>query len=142
MLTDDGKNLYVSWGDYHLLIEKLGDRLGDAAEGLRLGDGRQEKTDVGPLIGLTESQWDAVVDLVGHGAEFPTPPVSVTLPAGWERLMLLDGVQLVDTPSFTDKDVGTFTAPESGTYRFAVFNERDPRLDLLQPRSCRRPEGP
>jgi hypoxanthine phosphoribosyltransferase len=23
MLTDDGKNLYVSWGDYHLLIEKL-----------------------------------------------------------------------------------------------------------------------
>ncbi len=23
MLTDDGKNLYVSWDDYHLLIEKL-----------------------------------------------------------------------------------------------------------------------
>jgi subtilisin family serine protease len=36
--------------------------------------------------------------------------------------------QVSASPSFIVKDVGTFTAPESGTYRFAVFNERDPRL--------------
>jgi subtilisin family serine protease len=36
--------------------------------------------------------------------------------------------QVSATPTFTVKDVGTFTAPASGTYRFAVFNERDPRL--------------
>ena len=36
--------------------------------------------------------------------------------------------QVVATPGFTVKDVGTFTGPASGTYRFAVFNERDPRL--------------
>ena len=23
MLTDDGKDLYVSWGEYHMLIERL-----------------------------------------------------------------------------------------------------------------------
>jgi len=42
--------------------------------------------------------WDAIVDVVGHGAEFPTPPAAVALPAGWERVALHEGVQLVDTP--------------------------------------------
>jgi ribosomal protein S18 acetylase RimI-like enzyme len=41
--------------------------------------------------------WDAIVDVVGHGGEFPTPPASVALPTGWEQLLLLDGVQLVET---------------------------------------------
>ena len=36
--------------------------------------------------------------------------------------------QVSATPTFTDAKAGTFTAPASGTYRFAVFNERDPRL--------------
>ena len=26
MLTDDGKHLYVSWDEYHMLIERLADR--------------------------------------------------------------------------------------------------------------------
>ncbi|MCK9793461.1 GNAT family N-acetyltransferase [Isoptericola sp. 4D.3] len=62
---------------------------------------RRYPVDVSPFAAVRSWEdpdvWDAVVDLVGHGAEFPTPPESVTLPAGWERLMLLDGVQLVDT---------------------------------------------
>ena len=41
--------------------------------------------------------WDAIVDVAGRGAEFPGPPADVALPAGWERVALLDGVQLVET---------------------------------------------
>ncbi|WP_240930516.1 GNAT family N-acetyltransferase [Isoptericola sp. BMS4] len=41
--------------------------------------------------------WDAIVDVVGHGAEFPTPPAGVALPEGWERVFFLEGVQLVET---------------------------------------------
>ncbi|WP_129789015.1 GNAT family N-acetyltransferase [Promicromonospora panici] len=40
--------------------------------------------------------WDAIVDLVGHGAEFPAPPESVVLPPGWERSEPFEGVQLVE----------------------------------------------
>jgi ribosomal protein S18 acetylase RimI-like enzyme len=41
--------------------------------------------------------WDAIVDVVGAGAEFPAPPGGVPLPAGWEQLALHEGVQLVET---------------------------------------------
>jgi ribosomal protein S18 acetylase RimI-like enzyme len=41
--------------------------------------------------------WDAIVDLVGPGGEFPAPPESVELPAGWERGEPFSGVQLVET---------------------------------------------
>lgn len=41
--------------------------------------------------------WDAIVELVGHGAEFPAPPESVALPPGWERGAPFEGVQLVET---------------------------------------------
>ena len=39
----------------------------------------------------------------------------------------LDMSTQVTGPTFT-KDGNTYTAPSGGTYRFAVFNERDPRL--------------
>lgn len=41
--------------------------------------------------------WAAIVDLVGPGAEFPAPPESVVVPAGWERGEPFAGVQLVET---------------------------------------------
>ncbi|MGW8565377.1 GNAT family N-acetyltransferase [Isoptericola sp. NPDC055881] len=57
--------------------------------------------DVSPFAGVRSwdepDVWDAVVDLVGPGAEFPTPPADVALPAGWERVALHQGVQLVET---------------------------------------------
>lgn len=41
--------------------------------------------------------WAAIIDLVGHDADFPAPPESVALPAGWVRGDLFAGVQLVET---------------------------------------------
>ncbi|QAY69273.1 GNAT family N-acetyltransferase [Xylanimonas protaetiae] len=41
--------------------------------------------------------WDAIVDVVGHGATFPGPPVGVAVPPGWRQLEQHGGVQLVET---------------------------------------------
>ncbi|MFE6970401.1 GNAT family N-acetyltransferase [Isoptericola sp. NPDC057653] len=62
---------------------------------------RRYPADVSPFAAVRSwddpDVWDAVVDLVGPGGQFPTPPASVPLPPGWERLALHEGVQLVDT---------------------------------------------
>ncbi|MFD7308415.1 GNAT family N-acetyltransferase [Promicromonospora sp. NPDC059942] len=41
--------------------------------------------------------WAAIIDLVGYDADFPAPPESVALPAGWVRGDVFGGVQLVET---------------------------------------------
>jgi len=57
--------------------------------------------DVSPFAGVRSwddpDVWDAIVDVAGRGAEFPGPPADVALPAGWERVSLHEGVQLVET---------------------------------------------
>lgn len=62
---------------------------------------RRYPTDVAPFAAVRSwddpGVWDAIVDLVGHGAQFPGPPESVELPDGWERGAPFAGVQLVET---------------------------------------------
>ncbi|MEU4365335.1 GNAT family N-acetyltransferase [Promicromonospora sp. NPDC023987] len=62
---------------------------------------RRYPADVSPFAAVRTwddpGVWDAVVDLVGYGAEFPAPPDSVQLPPGWERREPFSGVQLVET---------------------------------------------
>jgi ribosomal protein S18 acetylase RimI-like enzyme len=62
---------------------------------------RRYPADVSPFAAVRSwddpGVWDAVIDLVGYGAEFPAPPESVALPPGWERGEPFEGVQLVET---------------------------------------------
>ncbi|PUB25967.1 FR47-like protein [Promicromonospora sp. AC04] len=62
---------------------------------------RRYSTDVAPFAAVRTwddpGVWDAIVDMVGPGAEFPAPPESVQLPAGWDRGEPFHGVQLVET---------------------------------------------
>lgn len=62
---------------------------------------RRYPADVSPFAAVrtwdNPGVWDAVIDLVGHGAEFPAPPESVALPPGWVRGETFAGVQLVET---------------------------------------------
>jgi len=62
---------------------------------------RRFPADVSPFAGVRDwadpGVWDAIVGLVGSRAAFPAPPVGVELPAGWEPLLRLEGVQLVET---------------------------------------------
>jgi ribosomal protein S18 acetylase RimI-like enzyme len=62
---------------------------------------RRYPADVSPWAAVRDwhdpGVWDAIVELVGHGAQFPAPPESVALPAGWERGAPFEGVQLVET---------------------------------------------
>jgi ribosomal protein S18 acetylase RimI-like enzyme len=62
---------------------------------------RRYPADVAPFAAVRTwddpGVWDAIVNLVGHDAEFPAPPESVELPSGWERGEPFAGVQLVET---------------------------------------------
>ncbi|WP_374726995.1 GNAT family N-acetyltransferase [Promicromonospora iranensis] len=62
---------------------------------------RRYPADVSPFAAVRSwadpGVWDAVIDLVGHGAEFPGPTESVALPPGWERGEPFEGVQLIET---------------------------------------------
>ena len=62
---------------------------------------RRFPADVSPFAGVRDwsdpGVWDAIVRLVGSGAPFPAPPEGVELPAGWQPLLRLEGVQLVET---------------------------------------------
>lgn len=62
---------------------------------------RRYPADVSPFAAVRTwddpGVWDAIIDLVGYDAEFPAPPDSVPLPAGWERGEPFEGVQLVET---------------------------------------------
>ena len=62
---------------------------------------RRYPADVSPFAAVRTwddpGVWDAVIDLVGHGADFPAPPESVALPPGWVRGETFGGVQLVET---------------------------------------------
>lgn len=62
---------------------------------------RRYPVDVSPFAAVRTwddpGVWDAIVDLVGHDADFPAPPESVAVPAGWVRGEVFAGVQLVET---------------------------------------------
>jgi ribosomal protein S18 acetylase RimI-like enzyme len=48
--------------------------------------------------------WDAIVGLVGQGAEFPLPPVP--MPPRWETVSTIDAIQLVETDGLTPRPDG------------------------------------
>ncbi|WP_423464736.1 GNAT family N-acetyltransferase [Promicromonospora sp. MS192] len=62
---------------------------------------RRYPVDVSPFAAVRTwddpDVWAAIIDLVGYDADFPAPPESVALPAGWTRGELHAGVQLVET---------------------------------------------
>ncbi|MFI2486160.1 GNAT family N-acetyltransferase [Promicromonospora kroppenstedtii] len=62
---------------------------------------RRYPVDVSPFAAVRTwddpGVWAAIIDLVGYDADFPAPPESVTLPAGWTRGEVFGGVQLVET---------------------------------------------
>jgi len=62
---------------------------------------RRYQTDVAPFVAVRSwdepGVWDAIIDFVGYDADFPAPPESVALPAGWVRGEPFAGVQMVDT---------------------------------------------
>ncbi|GAB2482852.1 GNAT family N-acetyltransferase [Promicromonospora xylanilytica] len=62
---------------------------------------RRYPADVSPFAAVRSwddpGVWAAIIDLVGHDADFPAPPESVRLPAGWVRGEPFAGVQLVET---------------------------------------------
>jgi ribosomal protein S18 acetylase RimI-like enzyme len=76
-----------------------------AGEHAHLAEGgdlvRRYPADVAPFAAVRTwddpGVWDAIVDLVGPGADFPAPPETVPLPAGWVRGAPFQGVQLVET---------------------------------------------
>ncbi len=76
-----------------------------AGEHAHLAEGgdlvRRYPVDVSPFAAVRTwddpDVWAAIVDLVGYDADFPAPPESVALPAGWVRGDVFGGVQLVET---------------------------------------------
>ena len=62
---------------------------------------RRYPVDVSPFAAVRTwddpGVWAAIIDLVGYDADFPAPPESVALPAGWVRGEVFGGVQLVET---------------------------------------------
>jgi ribosomal protein S18 acetylase RimI-like enzyme len=62
---------------------------------------RRYRTDVAPFVAVQDWQsprvWDALLGLVGHGAEIGLSGDVPELPSGWEQLWRGEGVQLVET---------------------------------------------
>ena len=50
MLTDDGKHLYVSWDEYHMLIERLALKVANSGDAHYQSDGAAAETAAAALL--------------------------------------------------------------------------------------------
>ena len=83
---------------------------------------RRYPEDVAPFVAIRTwddpNVWDAIVDLVGPGAEIGLSGAEVTLPGGWERVGGGAGVQLVETDTLVPRpdveaiELGAADVPE------------------------------
>lgn len=59
--------------------------------------------DVSPFVGVRDwsdpGVWDAILEVFGHGASVGVSHADPVLPAGWEPIFSIPGVQLVETPA-------------------------------------------
>src|SRR3954447_17168506 len=68
---------------------------------------RRYPEDVAPFVAVRSWEdprvWDALIELVGPGAEIGVNGVDIALPPGWEELGRGAGVQLVETDALSTR---------------------------------------
>ncbi len=91
---------------------------------------RRYQPDVAPFVAVRTwddpQVWDALIDLVGHGAEIGLSGEVPDFPAGWEELWRGDGVQLVETEALeTRPDPEAVVLDESDVPEMMALVERN-----------------